>query len=71
MTPSSSTALEQSTSGNSACIKSLVMSATEIPAASDTFDEGFNEASVDIIPSKPGLWLKRITNKIARILVDL
>ncbi|CAG4935408.1 unnamed protein product [Parnassius apollo] len=41
MIPSSSTALEQSTSGNSVCVRSLVMSATEIPAASDTFDEGF------------------------------
>lgn len=72
MTPSSSTALEQSTSGNSACVRSsvmTVMSATEIPAASDTFDEGFNEASVDIIPSDPGLWPERITNEIARILV--
>ncbi|KAG5870149.1 hypothetical protein JTB14_022226 [Gonioctena quinquepunctata] len=44
MTPSSSTALEQSTSG-------------------------FNEASVDIISSDPGLWPERITNEIARILV--
>lgn len=68
-TPSSSTALEQSTSGNSACVTSSVMSATEIPAASDTFDEGFNEASVDIIPSDPGLWPEIITNEIARILV--
>ena len=46
-----------------------VKSATEIPAASDTFDEGFNEASVDIIPSDPGLWPERITNEIATILV--
>ncbi|CAG9824504.1 unnamed protein product [Phaedon cochleariae] len=70
MTPSSSTALEQSTSGNNtACVRSSVMSATEIPAASDTFDEGFKVASVDIIPPDPGLWPERITTEIARILV--
>ncbi|KAL3274249.1 hypothetical protein HHI36_015659 [Cryptolaemus montrouzieri] len=69
MTPSSSTALEQSTSSNSVCVKISVMSATEIPAASDTFDEGCNEASIDMIPSDSGLWPERITNEVAIILV--
>ncbi|CAG5028386.1 unnamed protein product [Parnassius apollo] len=55
MTPSSSTAIEQSTLSNSAYVRSSVMSATEIPAASDTFDEAFNKASVDIIPFDPSL----------------
>ncbi|CAG5028123.1 unnamed protein product [Parnassius apollo] len=67
MTPS--TVLEQSTSGSSACVRSSVMSANEIPAASDTFKEGFNKASVDIIASDPGLWPEIFTNEIARILV--